>query len=169
MFHNFTMAFINLGSGYCQDDQHRVMPNFQKFGEALEKCKDYCQKDSGCVAISYAAQHIRGNGLCQLHGASQPDSSWEAKSFESAATDVTKSQGSVLAYSCYKKTTPAPTGPIPTAPDESDPTQSVLSTPSETPAPYLEATYNIAGHEITQVNALVGIVAVSALSFLLII
>lgn len=188
------MTFTELGKGYCEDNQGRVMTNFQKYtGESLQKCKDYCYNDSGCVAISYAGNHSNGKGLCQMHGASRPDSSWTPHAAGSAATEVTRSQGSWGHYSCHKKTggkvpapanipsvniavpTPAPVptpmpSPIP-APEPSVPTTTEAPVPelkvAEQVTEESEATYTIGGQEITQTNALIGIGVVGALSFLM--
>ena len=139
------MTFTELGKGYCEDNQGRVMTNFQKYtGESLQKCKDYCYNDSGCVAISYAGNHSHGKGLCQMHGASRPDSSWTPHAAGSAATEVTRSQGSWGHYSCHKKTggkVPAPANipsvnvPVPTPASVPTPTPSPVLTPTPSPVP----------------------------------
>ena len=87
------MAYQNLGIGYCEDNQGRVMANFQKYtGESLQQCKDYCSRDKKCVAISYSENNEKKKGLCQMHGASRPDNSWTPHAAESAAFEVTRSQ-----------------------------------------------------------------------------
>jgi len=177
------MSFTNLGVGYCEDDKGKIMPSYEKKNTkmSLQDCKDFCNKDIGCVAISFVS-----NVICQMHGAKQIDSSWKP-SAGSGATEVTRSQGGWKHYSCHKKkppipapsppapSPPAPSPPAPSPPGSSPPAPSPPG--SSPPAPDLkvakqvteesEATYIIAGQEITQTNALVGMGAASVLLVLL--
>ena len=99
------------------------------------------------MAITYASNHSNGKGLCQLHGASRPDPSWTPHATGSAATEVTRSYGSLGIYSCHKKTdgkvSPKVAGQVT---EETD------------------VVYTIAGQDITQTDALIGMGLVVALS-----
>ena len=97
-------GYVSVGRGYCEDDQNRVMTNWQKYtGEDVNACKRYCDNAAGCVGISFAQHHSNGSGLCHLHGAKdKPDDSWTAHAHGSAATEITSSATAYGHYQCER-------------------------------------------------------------------